>query len=117
MIVYVESNFVFELALVREEYAHCRSLLDLAGVQKIILTLPAYSIGEPYEALIRRSKQRDDFRNRLEVELNELSRSQPYQQACQELGKSAAFLLNSIREEKQRLQAAHALQRRFGFYQ
>lgn len=106
MIVYVESNFVFELALVREEQPHCRSLLDLAGERKIILTLPAYRIGEPYEALIRRSKQRDDFRNRLEVELNELSRSQPYQQACQELEKSAAFLLDSIREEKQRLDEA-----------
>ncbi len=106
MIVYVESNFVFELALVREEHPHCRSLLDLAGGKKIKLTLPAYSIGEPYEALIRRSKQRRDFHNRLEVELNELSRSQPYRQACQELMKSAAFLSDSIGEEKQRLDEA-----------
>src|SRR5262245_20115774 len=103
MTVYVESNFVFELALVREEHSYCRSLLDLARAQKIILILPAYSIGEPYEALIRRSKQRRDFHNRLEVELNELSRSQPYQQACQALMKSAAFLSDSISEEKQRL--------------
>jgi predicted nucleic acid-binding protein len=106
MIVYVESNFVFELALVREEYSHCKALLDLAGEQKIILTLPAYSIGEPYEALIRRSKQRSDFRNRLNVELNELSRSQPYQQACQEMRKLDAFLLDSINEEKRRLDEA-----------
>ncbi|MCI0664837.1 MAG: hypothetical protein L0220_27555 [Acidobacteria bacterium] len=106
MIVYVESNFVFESALMREEYSRCRSLLDLAGEQKIVLTLPAYSIGEPYETLIRRSKQRRDFHNRLKVELKELSRSQPYQQTCQELMRSATFLSDSISEEKQRLDEA-----------
>lgn len=65
--------------------------------------MPAYSIGEPYETLIRRSKQRKDLREKLEVELKELSRSQPYRKASQELKASSAFLLKSNEEEEQRL--------------
>jgi predicted nucleic acid-binding protein len=103
MIVYVESNFVFELALMREEHSYCKSLLDFAAAQKIILAIPAYSIGEPYETLIRRSKHRKDLHDKLEVELNELSRSQPYEKASQELKESAAFLLKSNEEEERRL--------------
>lgn len=103
MIVYVESNFVFELALVREEYSYCKSLLDFGAAQKIILTIPAYSIGEPYETLIRRSKQRKDLHDKLEVELNELTRSHPYQKAAQELMRSATILLKSNEEEERRL--------------
>ena len=36
IIVQTESNFVFELELVREEHSHYRSLPDFATVQKTI---------------------------------------------------------------------------------
>jgi len=47
MIVYVESNFVLELAFLQEEYERCLELLRLAESQDIHLVLPAVSIGEP----------------------------------------------------------------------
>ena len=58
MIVYVESNFVLELAFLQEEHESCLELLSLSEPGDICLVLPAFSIGEPYEAWVRRSKQR-----------------------------------------------------------
>ena len=49
MIVYVESNFVLELAFLQEEYESCLELLHLAESQAMHLVLPAFSVGEPYE--------------------------------------------------------------------
>ena len=103
MTVYVESNFVLELAFVRAEQAECDSLLKMAKAQQIVLTLPAFSLGEPYEALARRAKQRRDLHDKLQTELKELSRSQPYQRTSQELQQSSGFLLQSIGEETRRL--------------
>ena len=45
MIVYVESNFVLELAFLQEEYESCMELLRLAESRDIHLVLPAFSIG------------------------------------------------------------------------
>ncbi len=58
MDVYVESNFVLELALLQEQYKSCQELLDLAESKKIRLIVPAFSLAEPYETLIRNNKKR-----------------------------------------------------------
>ena len=67
MIVYIESNFVLELAYLRGEHECCTELLLLSEAGDIALALPAFSIGEPYEAWVRRSKKRE----RLHRELDE----------------------------------------------
>src|SRR6266446_5464157 len=79
MIVYVESNFVLELAFLQEEYESCLELLRLAESQDIHLVLPAFSIGEPYEVWVRRSKQRRELRDQMSTASRELWRSRPYQ--------------------------------------
>ena len=84
MIVYVESNFVLELAFLQEEYESCLELLRLAESQDIHLVLPAFSIGEPYEVWVRRSKQRRELRDQLSTAIRELSRSRPYQASSHE---------------------------------
>lgn len=56
MIVYVESNFVLELAFLQEEHESCEELLSLSKSGDIHLVLPTFSIGEPYETWVRRSK-------------------------------------------------------------
>lgn len=58
MDVYVETNFVLELALLQEQQQSCQKLLDLAEARRINLILPAFSLTEPYETLIRREKNR-----------------------------------------------------------
>ncbi len=61
MIVYVESNFVLELAFLQEEHESCDELITLAESHSIKLVVPAFSIVEPYDVLVRRSRQRQNF--------------------------------------------------------
>lgn len=60
MDVYVETNFVLELALLQEQQESCQKLLDLAEAGRINLILPAFSLTEPYETLIRTNLNCDD---------------------------------------------------------
>ena len=103
MIVYVETNFIFELAFLREEHESCETILALANSKDLDLALPAFSIGEPYEALVRRHRQRKEVHHKLTSEIQELSRSKPYQEATDRLQELTAFLLDSGEDEKQRL--------------
>lgn len=106
MIVYVESNFVLELAYLQEEHQSCEEILSLAEEGKIGLVLPAYSVGEPYDSWVRRSKQRSELHERLSRELNELSRSKPYLEIPNEFQGITKTLVESGEEEKHRLDRA-----------
>lgn len=103
MTVYVESNFVLELAFLQEEHESCLDLLSLAESRDIHLVLPAFSIGEPYEAWVRRSKHRRELREQLDKAIRELSRSRPYQGSSDEFLELTKVLLRSGEEEKRRL--------------
>ena len=103
MIVYVESNFVLELAFLQEEHEGCLELLSLSESGDICLMLPAFSIGEPYEAWVRRSKQRRGLYEQLITAIHELSRSRPYQESSDEFRELTDLLLRSGEEEKYRL--------------
>lgn len=100
MIAYVESNFVLELAFRQEEHASCEQLLKLAEAGRIELVLPAYCIGEPYERLVRRDRQRRDVHRRLTEELNELGRSAPYAAAAANLSELTGLLIEAGEQEK-----------------
>lgn len=106
MIVYVESNFVLELALLQEEHAGCSVLLDLAERRDLDLVIPMYSIGEPYEVWVRRTRQRRELFNRLRTEVNQLARSEPYRELTEELLELVELLARSGEEEKDRLDRA-----------
>lgn len=106
MTVYVESNFVLELALLQEEQADCTTLLELVESAAITLVLLAFSIGEPYENWVRRIKSCRDLHGALSGQIHELSRSQPYQASANELRPLTDLLLRSGEEEKRRLDSA-----------
>jgi predicted nucleic acid-binding protein len=103
MIVYVESNFVLELAYLQEEHESCEAILVLSEEGKIELVIPAYCIGEPYDAQVRRAKQRIQLHERLVQEIRELSRSKPYSESTKEFKSITQTLVTSGEEEKQRL--------------
>ena len=67
MNVYVESNFVLELALLQEQHASCEDILRLCEAGRMQLVIPAYSLAEPYETLVRRHKQRQRIKADAEV--------------------------------------------------
>src|SRR5687767_15012130 len=78
MIVLVESNFVLELAFQQEEAQQAERIVELSEARRIELVVPAYSLGEPYETLIRRRKDRESVLTRLRQELDQLARSRDY---------------------------------------
>lgn len=104
MIVYVESNFILELAFIREEYESCVQIIDLARSNQVDLVLPAYSVGEPYEAQVRRSKRRVALHAQLIQEIKELSRSKPYSDFMKDSQEITDLLIRSVEEERKRLE-------------
>lgn len=73
MILYVETNFVIELALRQEEYQACRDLLSFVkGHPGVDLALPAFCIGEAYEAGERKWAQRRQLHQNLLDEIAQI---------------------------------------------
>jgi len=103
MIVYVESNFVLELALEQEQYESCRKIISICESDKARLVIPAFCIAEPYETLGRRSGERTALKTSLANALKLLSRSKSYQQELNELRSVTDILNRSIEDEQQRL--------------
>ena len=103
MSIYVESNFVLELALMQEQHESCENILLICEAGNARLVLPAFSIAEPYETLVRRHKSRIQLRNDLTTELKQISRSKPYSNEIEALQNVTVLLIRSVEEEKQRL--------------
>src|SRR2546428_287239 len=106
MIVYVESNFILELAYLQEEHENCERILDLATRETVQLILPAFAIAEPYSAWVGRKKRRETVHNELTRELRELARSEPYAGAREQFQEITKALLVSGEDEKMRLDEA-----------
>ena len=106
MIVYVESNFVLELAFLQEESEDCSEILQLAEAQRIELVFPSFCVGEPYETLVRRSKDRDALQTRLSRELADIGRSNQYQEIVEGSSEVIGLLGRSADEAKLRLESA-----------
>lgn len=103
MRVYVESNFILELAFLREEHSFCLDMLELAEQNQLRLVIPAFCLGEPYEAMVRRAKKRRELHEQLSAEIRELARSEPYHEIPREVQQLTALLLESGEAEKRRL--------------
>lgn len=103
MNVYVESNFILELALEQEQYSSCEAIMSLGEKRDIILILPAFSLSEPYDTVIRRSKGRESLTKKLALEMQQLSRSKPYKNKVEVIQQITSFLVQSIEDEQERL--------------
>ena len=103
MIVYLESNFILELAYLQEEYSNCERILELARSGKAQLVLPAFAVAEPYSAWVGRKRRRGILHGELTRELRELGRSEPYAHSREEFQELTKALLVSGEDEKRRL--------------
>ena len=81
MNVYVESNFVLELALERQQHESCRQLLQFSSAGSVNLIVPAFSLAEPHDVLTGNDRTRRKLSNDLKTHLDELGRSEQYRQA------------------------------------
>jgi hypothetical protein len=110
MIVYVETNFVLELARLQEQYRSCEEVLSLAEAAKITLVIPAFSITEARTSLVRLEKQRVEFYNKqLIPHLRELSRSKTYKEIPAKTEPLTKALIESSQEEWNKLESVTSL--------
>lgn len=103
MILYAETNFVLELAFLRDEVEHAEALLVQAESGRIRLVLPAFSLSEPYESMTRRARDRRALLDRLATEITELARSRPYASLNDTSRAVTSLVAQSVDEEWTRL--------------
>ncbi len=103
MNVYVETNFILELAFMQEQYESCNKVLTLCEAGGSNLILPAFCIAESYATLIHQAKKREQLANNLARELRQLSRSVPYKNNVDVLQNATALLARSSQNEEQQL--------------
>jgi predicted nucleic acid-binding protein len=75
VIVYVETNFLLELAFQQESYESCEEILRLANSGSISLVLPACCVAEAYVGWYGITRRRRKFQVELQNHLREMSRS------------------------------------------
>ena len=104
MNVYVESNFVLELALLQEQTESCEEILSLCETGTVQLVVPAYSLAEPYETLSRRQKQRKRLKKEIDDVLGQIARTATYAERLDGFRDVTALLVNIDDEESKRLE-------------
>ena len=104
MKIYVESNFVLELALQQEQASSCEEILELCEGVDRELVVPAYSLAEPYETLIRRRKERERIQRDLYVELQQLARSATYSGRLDAFDAVSTLLIGTAEQDAARLE-------------
>ena len=102
MNVYVETNFILELAFEQEQQIECELILNLCEMGKINLIIPAYSLAEPHEKLIRQANYRKELQRNLDKELVQLRRTKSYSDRVGGIQNIASLLVQSTEEEKER---------------
>ncbi|MBT9098712.1 DUF4935 domain-containing protein [Methylovulum psychrotolerans] len=105
--IYVESNFILELAWMQEEHESCEKILEICQEQHAKLLVPAYSIGETYETLGRHQRNRRSLNKALETELTQLKRSSLHKDKI-ETYQMISVLLESDAEENQSFLQSHS---------
>jgi len=82
VIVYVESNFLLELALTQEQAAAAESILALAESGALTLIFPSFALSEPFSNLTRRSNERGQAYAVMRQQIRDLARSGAHQQVA-----------------------------------
>lgn len=108
MNVYVESNFVLELALLQEQQSACETILRLCERDGLQLVLPAYSLVEPYETLRRRQADRQQMKSSLDAQFRQMSRTTAYRDRLQDFARMTSLLVDSAGEDMLRLESVQA---------
>ena len=102
MNIYVETNFVLELALEQEQRESCEQILSLCEEGKAQLIIPAYSFAEPYEMLRRHHEERKQLKKALDRELQQLIRTELYRSRLSALQSVTTLLIDSADDEAKR---------------
>jgi hypothetical protein len=99
MIVYVESNFVLEVALEQEQFPAADAILKLAESGKITIAFPSFALSEPFATIMHRDRERTELHNRLTASLGQLRRSETHKQTIHDLQPLLITLRNAVNRE------------------
>jgi predicted nucleic acid-binding protein len=80
MIVYIESNFILQLALQQEEAEEASAILKLAQNRDIELAFPTFAISEPFSTIAYHAVERRRVYEMMLRQLTQLLRSALHQQ-------------------------------------
>ena len=105
MIVYVESNFILEVALGQEESPSAESILLLAENRNIELVFPGFALSEPFATVTQRDRDRRRLRSSFTEMLRQLQRSEPHKQVVSDLEPVPIILTAIVRTEFDLLQS------------
>ena len=108
MNVYVESNFVLELALQQEQSASCESILNMCEETRLRILVPAYCLAEPHETLTRRHKQRRRMKRDLNDELGQIARTATNTAQLSGFDSLTDLLISSAEQESRNLKELSA---------
>ena len=108
MKVYVETNFVLELALEQPQHAECEEILRLAESKSVKIALPAFSFFESARKLERSHRGRKGLFRKVASEIQQLRRSIAFTEAADAVDASVqALIAKTIQQEKSRLRNLH----------
>ncbi len=102
MNIYVETNFILELVFEQEQCASCEKILEICESKKANLIIPAYSLAEPHEKLIRQKKERQALQQSLDKELRELSRTRSYKNRLDSIENIKSLIIQSSQDASER---------------
>jgi predicted nucleic acid-binding protein len=105
MIIYVESNFILEVALGQEESPSAESILLLAENKSIELVFPGFAISEPFATVTQRDRDRRRLRSSFTEMLRQLQRSEPHKQIVTDLQPVPIILTTIVKTEFDLLQS------------
>lgn len=71
MNVFVESNFLLEIAFQQEQHVACERILAVAKTGKCVLHVPQYVLTEVFQTLHRRSAERADYQRYFQKEIEQ----------------------------------------------
>lgn len=104
MIVYVETNFLLELAYLQERCESCQEILRLAQTRNITLVLPAFSAAEARATWQRRASERREFQATLQKTIRQLARSEPFRDLSDKSRDLVSALVAGAEEIRERLE-------------
>jgi predicted nucleic acid-binding protein len=100
MRVYVETNFLVEMALTQEESNACEAILSVVEAGSAELIIPAFSIPEAYHSIVGKHLQRIDIGNDLGQVMHQLMRSNLFTGARANFEAVTQYLAHSTQEEE-----------------
>jgi len=104
VLLYVETNFILELAYVQETSSSCEQILRWAETGELELVVPLFSAIEARMSWQSSVKRRNRLLSDVRSELRQLSRSRPLQDVTEESKAFVGSLIDSAQADRERLE-------------